>query len=635
MNAAARAWSAAAVGLAGTIVGVAAAEPMLATALAGVGLAAVLAGQRLRGGLAVELATLAGSLAAGWGVAVVATPAGAGWYSGRLTLAACFLAVAAVLFASSRHLLARPAGGYGVTALVNGVAVLLASTILIGPIFHVLGALFVVAQVAAMRAADATPLRWRELPPRRCRLLAASVGVAAATTLAAALSLPPAYDWASRRLGLELMGSQTGFSTVLELGDLDGMLESDELVLRVYGPRPDYLRGAVYSRYSRGRWLRGHGEPARPVATRRLAGARAPDQVEIIAARRAEARFFTPLDMRAMAVPDRVAHADFTGVISAAVGLDADRIRFELGPRDSLAPAGPVDEDLLVPEPLVEPLSALARRWASGEDGPEAQARALVRHLRGGFSYSLESRTPRGVDPVVAFLERGSGHCEYFASALALLARTLGIPARVVAGYRVAELNPIGGHHVVRERDAHAWVEAYFAGRGWVTLDATPPSPATDPGRDRTPWAFALLDELAGSTARAWLWLTDREPGELLGGAGVLLVLWLAIRWLARLRARGRGAPRGERGLDYRPPRTSVVRLLDELARLGEPRADSETLERLATRLARSPTLRPDAGESAADLLVRYAALRYGDRGEPAEIDAGVERWLARFARRR
>jgi hypothetical protein len=370
------------------------------------------------------------------------------------------------------------------------------------------------------------------------------------------------------------------------------------------------------------------------VSTRHLVGARAPDEVEILAVGRSTQRFFTPLEMRAVAVPDRVARADFTGVLTAGVGLDADRIRFELGPRESIAPAGPGDEDLLVPAEIEEPISSLARRWTAGARDPEARARALVRHLQGEFDYSLESTTPRGADPVLAFLERRSGHCEYFASALALLARGAGIPARVVAGYRVAELNPIGGYHVVRERDAHAWVEAYVEGRGWLTLDATPSSGLVDPARARTPLGFAILDELAGATARAWLWIAERKPVELLGGAGALLLGWLAVRWLVGLRARRRGAGRGPRGLEYRSPRASVSRLLGELSRLGEPRAESETLERLAARLPRSTTLRPDAGASAADLLLRYAAFRYGDRGEPAEIDEGIARWIARFARR-
>jgi transglutaminase-like putative cysteine protease len=283
-----------------------------------------------------------------------------------------------------------------------------------------------------------------------------------------------------------------------------------------------------------------------------------------------------------------------------------------------------------VPAELAEPLGQLARRWTGAEDGPEGKAEALVRHLQTEFGYSLRSRTPRGVDPVVAFLDRRSGHCEYFATTLALLARTVGIPTRVVAGFRVVELNPIGGHHVVRERDAHAWVEAHVPGRGWVTLDATPASGPADRSEARTPWASAIADELVSSATRAVIWITDRSPRELLAVAVLALVPWVLVRWLRRRARRGR-APRRASATSYRAPRASVSQLLVALDRRGEPRADSEPLERLASRISRSAKLPPGAGESAADLLFRYAAWRYGDEGEPGAIDAAIASWISRF----
>src|SRR5439155_16416246 len=107
-------------------------------------------------------------------------------------------------------------------------------------------------------------------------------------------------------------------------------------------------------------------------------------------------------------------------------------------------------------------------------DTPEAKIDAIARHLRSDFRYSLDYKRNPG-DPLLDFLgENRLGHCEYFASAMAMLARAAGIPARVVAGYRVAEHNDVGGYDVVREKNAHAWVEVYFDGSGWRTVDATP-----------------------------------------------------------------------------------------------------------------------------------------------------------------
>jgi hypothetical protein len=77
--------------------------------------------------------------------------------------------------------------------------------------------------------------------------------------------------------------------------------------------------------------------------------------------------------------------------------------------------------------------------------------------------------------------ERKKGHCEYFATSMAIMLRTLNIPARVVNGFRGGEYNDVTGNYIVRESNAHSWVEVYFPEFGWVTFDPTPPSPAIAP----------------------------------------------------------------------------------------------------------------------------------------------------------
>src|SRR5206468_13003982 len=68
-------------------------------------------------------------------------------------------------------------------------------------------------------------------------------------------------------------------------------------------------------------------------------------------------------------------------------------------------------------------------------------------------------------------------HCEYFASSMAILLRSVGIPTRLVNGFLMGEYNPIGGDYIIRESDAHSWVEVYTPGRGWMEFDPTPPDP--------------------------------------------------------------------------------------------------------------------------------------------------------------
>jgi hypothetical protein len=98
--------------------------------------------------------------------------------------------------------------------------------------------------------------------------------------------------------------------------------------------------------------------------------------------------------------------------------------------------------------------------------------------------------------PLDAFLFTAHrGHCEYFASAMAIMLRTLEIPSRNVTGFVGGRYNPYGGYYALRQGDAHSWVEAYIEGRGWVTFDPTPPSRAAV-GPRQSLWADlqALID---------------------------------------------------------------------------------------------------------------------------------------------
>jgi hypothetical protein len=110
-------------------------------------------------------------------------------------------------------------------------------------------------------------------------------------------------------------------------------------------------------------------------------------------------------------------------------------------------------------------------------------ARAIERYLRVNMSYSLEMIAPEaGQDPIEMFLfSTRRGHCEYFASAMTAMLRSVGVSARVVTGYAVAEFNGLSGHYVIRRADAHAWVEARTLApepgqrARWETFDPTPP----------------------------------------------------------------------------------------------------------------------------------------------------------------
>ena len=119
---------------------------------------------------------------------------------------------------------------------------------------------------------------------------------------------------------------------------------------------------------------------------------------------------------------------------------------------------------------------ALARSWAGNAD-PLERALRIQEHLRRDYVYSLESSSVPVRDPLSDFLfVRKRGYCEYFASAMAVMLRTLGIPSRLATGYQSGYFNDVSGMYVVRASDAHVWVEAWFESRGWVTFDPTPPA---------------------------------------------------------------------------------------------------------------------------------------------------------------
>lgn len=129
--------------------------------------------------------------------------------------------------------------------------------------------------------------------------------------------------------------------------------------------------------------------------------------------------------------------------------------------------------------PRLDPrIPALAKDVVAGETLPGEKARTLEKYLRTHYGYTLELPKTEPEDPLAFFLfHRKKGHCEYFASALAVMLRTIGIPSRVVTGFQSGVYNPISDSQLIRSSDAHSWVEAWLPDRGWTTLDPTPPDP--------------------------------------------------------------------------------------------------------------------------------------------------------------
>jgi len=199
--------------------------------------------------------------------------------------------------------------------------------------------------------------------------------------------------------------------------------------------------------------------------------------------------------------------------------------------------------------PLDQRIQRLAAQISSSASNNYDKAVALEAYLKSHYGYTLQlPRTPVD-DPVANFLfDRKQGHCEYFAASMAVMLRTLQIPSRVVNGFRSDEFNDVTGNYVVRAKDAHSWVEAYFPAYGWVTFDPTPG------GASGTPegWGRVMLYlDAAASFWREWVISYDSSHQNVLGQTAITgtRVSWersriwaqLSYEWLlkwARLRER-------------------------------------------------------------------------------------------------
>lgn len=196
-------------------------------------------------------------------------------------------------------------------------------------------------------------------------------------------------------------------------------------------------------------------------------------------------------------------------------------------------PTSVADTYLALPD--VDPrVPKLAGEITASADNNYDRAAAIEHHLRTRFGYTLQMEQTSVKDPIAHFLfERKRGHCEYFASSMAVMLRTLGIPSRVVNGFRSDEFNDVTGSYVVRAKDAHAWVEAYFPGYGWQTFDPTPAGSIGTPQG----WArLALYVDAMASFWRDWVVSYDSSNQYTLGKAAITSSrnVWEGARTWAR-----------------------------------------------------------------------------------------------------
>ena len=293
--------------------------------------------------------------------------------------------------------------------------------------------------------------------------------------------------------------------------------------------------------------------------------------------------------------------------------------------------------------PAANPRSlALARAWRAESSSDAALVQRALAHFRSEpFHYTL---TPPllGEDPIDEFLFGSRrGFCEHYAAAFTVLMRAAEVPARVVTGYQGGEINPISGHFVVRQRDAHAWAEVWLEGRGWVRVD---PTAAVAPERiarggsemlarggagARSALGGGVIGSLLERAGHGWDALTIRwdtwvlaygpsAQGALLAHIGLhswlAMALGLATALAVALLLFALAMQRGRR----RDPLVEMHRRFRaKLARRGIVAAPSEGPVAYA---ARARVHCPELAAGIDRITALYVALRYGKNYAPQDI---------------
>lgn len=503
--------------------------------------------------------------------------------------------------------------------------------------------------------------------------------------------------------------SVAGFSSRVELGSFGRIKDNPQVVMRVEVPgggpgQPPRLRGISFDNYDGRVWSRQVTSPSLdelPMGRNDERRVTVNTPVEVPARKVVYDIWLEPLDTDVNAIfgePRLRAIVVDQGFIQTLQGRARQFYQDEpsgdvtfTGPRDSTLkyralsdvpqaePPGIRDAGddypamirlayLQLPE-LRPEIGALARETTAGAATPWDKARAIERHLRTNHTYSLAGDQDPD-DPLHDFLFGSkAGHCEYFATAMVVLLRSVGVPARMANGFHGGAWNGFGRYWEVRQGDAHAWVEVYFPGHGWLTFEPTPPGGATWPADEGI---LASLGHWVDSIKLQWYkWIVeydlekqveffraigrrlaalgasifpglgnpdDRQQGiglrsavkdivnvRTAAGAGLLLgsalLVWVVVRLVRR--PRGRATRR-----DVLAARRAYGRLVSLVGRHGIEVGAGTTPDEVVRALE-------DRGDAAHAAVVvdTYQAVRYGDHPWDAAARQRVDAALRELRR--
>lgn len=381
-------------------------------------------------------------------------------------------------------------------------------------------------------------------------------------------------------------------------------MRSGDVIAAGSAYEPVSVRGGVVPGLSDGTWVAAE-HPLGPGATYQVRTySPHPTAVQLTAVGNSYPRYLLD-EYRSIRLPEpEVVPTAYPEIVFPQFGSAAP-VQAQTGGVDRATPV------LAVQSSVYGPVYALARRLALGAPTPFSYAQRIMRFLTAHYTYN--ENPPLRRYPLVSFLQQAKiGYCQQFAGAMALLLRMGGVPARVADGFTSGTHDSATNQWLVTDKDAHAWVEAWFPHYGWVRFDPTPAAAPARRGQPalsafdkrlpalRTGGAGAPIRQPQSTTARAGA--RARSSG---GGTTPLLIVpalavLLAIVWL--LRSWLRPAPSADE---------LVAELERALARTGRPLQDGVTLAALERRFRNVPLA---AGYIRSLRLARYG----GATGRPS-----------------
>ncbi len=302
--------------------------------------------------------------------------------------------------------------------------------------------------------------------------------------------IPEIGQWVVNKIGNStspgsFVGSSRGNTTLGSMNSETMRMGQSEVVARVWSHRePTYLRGLAHAKYEKGTWealkedmeiLPSDIHSGRNVF--RLTASRSKEVAGTVYPESGMAgTVMVPMGTNQIAMFGKSIKRSLAMTIQPESQAMKGGYDYYEPEKSLMREHGPsVRDELIVPSEIKADIDRYADKIIGSEKNPTVMVQKIESYFQDNFTYKIGLELTTKKDPIVEFMDDiKAGHCEYFATAAALMLRTRGIQTRYITGLAVREPGLGDGYWIARKRDAHAWVEAFIPGAGWSIVEATP-----------------------------------------------------------------------------------------------------------------------------------------------------------------